>query len=279
MYWCDFDSTGTRNTSRLIYDINSAMKTINKRTGICESVDRNISTIIDTDTNERIILRNHQLEKFGSLPPHIRQNNGLKPGVTVHYVSIKDENTQKVMFYIDGDYYFPKEAWCAGAESITREHKQYFQFVRPEEIIQDERSRNPGFYNHLRFLTSMANIREEGEIYLGTDNYGYAIGLDDQLSESQIPDAEACLRNYIRLSTGSALFEASLRIEWLRKVGRDGQTKLICHIVVPQWKGEVPVFCNGEAVYIRSGAASVRLKYNDLKSYIINPETFINHIK
>lgn len=256
------------------------MKMIDKRKGICTYVDRYISKVTDIETKDVITLRNHQLEKFGAIPPEIRHCNGLKPGETIHYVAISDDSSDKVMFYLDGDFYFPKEAWCAGAESATREHKQYFQFVRQDEIVElDERTKNPGFYNHVKFLTSMANVRKEGEIYLGTDNYGYAVGIDDQLSESQIPDAEAALRNYVRMSTGSALFEASLKIEWIKKVGRDGRPKLVCHIVVPEWKGELPIFCNGEAVYIRTGAASVKLRYSDLKSFIYNPDTFISTIK
>ena len=256
------------------------MKMIDKRKGICTYVDRYISKVTDIETKDVITLRNHQLEKFGAIPPEIRHGNGLKPGETIHYVAISDHSYDKVMFYLDGDFYFPKEAWCAGAESSTREHKQYFQFVRQDEIVElDERTKNPGFYNHVKFLTSMANVRKEGEIYLGTDNYGYAVGIDDQLSESQIPDAEAALRNYVRMSTGSALFEASLKIEWIKKVGRDGRPKLVCHIVVPEWKGELPVFCNGEAVYIRTGAASIKLRYSDLRSFIYNPDTFISTIK
>ena len=102
------------------------MKMINKRTGICTYVDRYISKLVDSESNEAITLRNHQLEKHGALPPAIRYENGLKPGTTIHYVSITDYSG-KVMYYIDGDYYFPKEAWCAGAESVSREHKQYFQ--------------------------------------------------------------------------------------------------------------------------------------------------------
>jgi len=256
------------------------MKIIDKRKGICTYVDRSISKLTDVITNEVVTLRNHQLEKFGALSPAIRYENGLKIGSTIHYVSIMDRRVGKRFYYIDGDYYFPKEAWCAGAESASREHKQYFQFMKSDEAHEpDERSKNPGFYNHVKFLTSMANIREAGEIFLGTDNYGYAVGLEDQLSESQLPDAEAALRNYIRTSTGSALFEASLKIEWIKKPGRDGRPKLICHITVPEWRGELPVFCNGDAVYIRSGAASVKLRYADLKSFINNPDSFISTIK
>lgn len=254
------------------------MKNIDRREGRCMYVDGYCSKLEDLKTGEEICLRNHQLEKWGILPPQIKSERGLRVGASIRYVVITENNATK--YYIDGEYYFPKEAWCAGGENTYREHKQYFQFMKDgEDVEADERSKCPGFYNHVKFLTSLANIREEGEIYLGTDNFGYAVGLDDQLLESQIPDAEAQLRNYIRMSTGSMLFEASLRVDFFKKTGRDGRLKLLCKITIPKWNGDLPVFANGETVYIRSGAASVKLKYNDLKSYIMNPETFIQTFK
>ena len=228
---------------------------------------------IKNNEGEVVVLRNHQLQRFGPLPQEIMQGNALKVGCTVHYVE-KHQNT-KTYYYIDRDFYSKRkqpEIIAPGSESVPTEFKEFLKFTGPEER---DAARESGYHAHIKFLCSLANIRRSGDLYIGVDNSGNILGVEKELRDKLPADIEADFRNIIRISTGSTLFESSLSFEWLDKFGQDGASHKLLHIHIPVWNGDLPLFAAGESVYVRSGAASVKLRFNDLRSYIINPEQFI----
>lgn len=149
-------------------------------------------------------------------------------------------------------------------ESGVVEYKS--SFVHCAKAIQSERTMQ---YNEiLSELLAFANSHVEGQLFIGVNNGGEIVGVEDELLNdtpfTNRADFEADFRNFINQTTGNFAFCSSLSIDWFHT--DDGH--LFCRITVPQWDNNV-ILMRGTELYVREGAARRQLKNNDLIQYIL----------
>lgn len=150
-------------------------------------------------------------------------------------------------------------------ESHAVEYKS--SFVHSAKAPQSERTIQ---YNEiLSELLAFANSHVEGQLFIGVNNGGEIVGVEDELLNdtpfANRADFEADFRNFINQSTGNFAFCNSLSIDWFHT----DNDHLFCRITVPQWNNNV-ILMRGTELYVREGASRRQLKNNDFIQYILS---------
>ena len=150
-------------------------------------------------------------------------------------------------------------------ESSVVEYKS--SFVHSAKAPQSERTMQ---YNEiLSELLAFANSHVEGQLFIGVNNGGEIVGVEDELLNdtpfANRADFEADFRNFINQSTGNFAFCNSLSIDWFHT----DDDHLFCRITVPQWTNNV-ILMRGTELYVREGASRRQLKNNDFIQYILS---------
>lgn len=232
----------------------------------CISASDSVSILVGTESQERCVVKNDDIEKFVELPPDILEEGHFRVGAEVALCGIFYDNGG-VKWVPDQKVYPKKEVISyisLGEEDRSTEFKRSLIHIADRDLDDPVTGNKPAQYKVIaKEIAGMVTAKSpNAQIIIGCDDNGCPLGLNNEVGNRAA--AESDLRNYLSQSFGNIAFVSQIQMRWEEIEGR-----LILRILIPEYHGDILLVGQTEAYY-RNGSNTTRVKGAELINLIRN---------
>ena len=192
------------------------------------------------------------------------RNNELTADTILQAMEVKSKSSEKELCAYLGTLFGVNTVDFGMQENRYREFKK--SFLHSANPLRSGRS----FQNQQIFkeIVAFGNSHEAGDIFVGVDNDGTILGVEDELL-NEAPfgnrgDFQADFINQLSQAIDNFSFVSQIKVIWYKTI----EEKLFCQISVPKWEGGI-ILLNGCELYVRVDACKKQLKNTDLINYVV----------